>query len=142
MEEPRNAFIGKTQQPSPEEISAALGPAIGPWTEFVDWMADKLGVETQEWKGVYVNKYGWSLRLKLKKRTIVYMVPCAGCFRVAFVLGDKAVAAARQAKLPMKIQQALAEAPRYPEGTGLRLTVKKATDLAPLRTLAEVKLAH
>ena len=137
-----NAFIGRTEQPSPEEISAALGPTASLWNEFVEWMAATLGAGTQEWKGVCVKKYGWSLTLKVKKRTIVYLGPCIGCFRVAFALGDKAVAAAKQTKLPKKILQALAEAPHYPEGTGLRLVVNKAADLNAIRTLAEIKLAH
>ena len=137
-----NAFIGKTEQPSTVEIAAALGPTIGLWNELIEWMANELGVVAQEWKGICVHKYGWSLTLKLKKRTILYMGPCMGCFRVAFSLGDKAMAAAKQAKLPRKILQALDEAPRYAEGTGLRLVVKKAADLAPVRKLAEIKLAH
>ena len=137
-----NAFIGKPEQPSPEEISAALGPTASLWNEFVEWMAARLGAGTQEWKGVCVKKYGWSLTLKAKKRTIVYLGPCIGCFRVAFALGDKAVAAAKQTKLPKKILQALADAPRYPEGTGLRLVVNKAADLEAIRKLAEIKLAH
>ena len=137
-----NAFIGKKKQPSQAEVTKALGPAAGLWTELIAWMADNLGVATQEWKGICVDKYGWSLTLKQKKRTIVYLGPCNGCFRVAFALGDKAVAAAKAEKLPRKIQQALAEAPRYAEGTGLRLMVNKAADLAPIRKLAEIKLAH
>ena len=137
-----NAFIGKTEQPSAVEIAAALGPTAPLWNELIEWMADKLGVADQEWKGICVHKYGWSLTLKLKKRTIIYLGPCIGCFRVAFTLGDKAVAAAKEAKLPRKILQALAEAPRYAEGTGLRLVVNKAADLAPIRKLSEIKLAH
>jgi hypothetical protein len=137
-----NAFIGKAGQPSPEEVAKVLGPAAGPWNELIGWMATTLGVATQEWKGIYVHKYGWSFRLKLKKRTIVHMAPCTSCFRVAFVLSDKAMAAAKEAKLPAKIQKALAEAPRYPEGNGLRLVVTKAADLAPIRKLAEIKLAN
>lgn len=137
-----NAFIGKPRQPSPAEVTAALGPSAGPWNELIESMANNLGVATQEWKGVCVNKYGWSLRLKLKERVIVHLAPCVGCFRVAFIFGDKALAAAKQAKLPKKILQALAEAPHYAEGTGLRLVVNKSADLAPLRKLAEIKLAH
>ena len=142
MEDVRNAFIGNSNQPSPEEIQAALGPSVALWTEFVDWMANNLGVQEQEWKGIVVKKYGWSLRLKLKNRTIVHLSPCTGCFRVAFILGDKTLTAAKAAKLPKKILQALADAPRYPEGTGLRLLVRTAADLKPIRTLAEIKLAH
>jgi Protein of unknown function (DUF3788) len=137
-----NAFIGKAEQPSSQEIAAALGTSAAQWNELIAWMATRLGVATQEWKGIYVHKYGWSLTLKLKKRTIVYMGPCIGGFRVAFTLGDKAVAAAKAAKLPARIQKALAEAPRYAEGTGLRLVVTRAADLAPVRKLAEIKLAN
>jgi Protein of unknown function (DUF3788) len=137
-----NAFIGKAEQPSPEEVAAALGPAAGSWNELIAWMATTLGVAFQEWKGIYVHKYGWSFRLKLKKRTIVHMAPCRGCFRVAFVLSDKALAAAKEAKMPAKIQKALAEAPRYPEGNGLRLVVTKPADLAPIHKLAKIKLAN
>jgi hypothetical protein len=140
--EVQNAFIGKAEQPSPAEVSAALGPSAGPWNELIDTMANKLGVATQEWKGIYVHKYGWSLQLKRKKRTIVHLAPCVGCFQVGFLLGDKALAAAKQAKSPKKILQALDDAPHYPEGTGLRLVVNKAADLAPIRKLAEIKLAH
>ena len=34
------------------------------------------------------------------------------------------------------------EAPRYPEGTGVRLEIKARKDLAVVKKLAEVKLAN
>jgi hypothetical protein len=137
-----NAFIGRKEQPSAEAVAAVLGPADSLWNELIAWMADQLGVATQEWKGVYVHKYGWSLRLKLKQRNILYLGPCSGCFRVSFVLSDKAMAVAKAAKFPKKIMQTLAEAPRYPEGNGVCMVVIKASDLVPIRKLAEIKLAH
>ena len=137
-----NAFIGKKEQPSPEDVAAALGPAASLWDELIDSMAREAGVPTQEWSGIYVHKYGWSLKLKLRKRTIVYLAPCHCCFRVAFIFGDKAMVAAKEAKFPKKIQDALAAAPRYPEGHGLRLVINKAADLAPIRKLAAIKLAN
>jgi hypothetical protein len=72
----------------------------------------------------------------------VYLAPCVGCFRVAFILGDKAVAAARQGDLSKSTLKLIDEAPRYPEGTGLRLTVKAAKNLAAIRKLALIKLAN
>jgi hypothetical protein len=137
-----NAFIGKTERPSPEELANVLGPSAEAWSEFIAWMADELRVTTQEWKGVYPKKYGWSLRLKIKSRNIVYLGPSAGCFQVAFVLGDRAVKAARETRFPAAVSQAIAEAPHYPEGTGVRLIVKSAKDLAPIRKLAEIKVAN
>jgi hypothetical protein len=139
METP-NAFIGKATLPTPEEVSAALGATAEVWKQLVDWLAEQ-GVADLEWKSVSP-KYGWGLRMKLKKRTIVYLGPCDGCFRVAFVLGDRAVAAARQSNLSKGALKLLDEAPRYAEGTGMRLMVKASDDLADVRQLARIKLAN
>jgi hypothetical protein len=139
METP-NAFIGRTTLPTTQELSAALGSTAAEWKQLVDWLAEE-GVADQEWKSSAA-KYGWSLRLKRKKRTIIYLAPCNGCFRVSFVLGDRAVAAARESDLPMAVLKLLDEAPRYAEGTGLRLLVKGPKDLAPIRKLALIKLAN
>lgn len=134
-----NAFIGKASQPTPEEIEVALGSSAAAWYQFVDWIEHEKGVTTEEWKSD-APKYGWSLRLKKKDRTIVYLAPCAGCFRASFILGDRAMKAARHTRFPQKVAEAIAGAPHYGEGTGVRLVVKKPTDLPPIRTLAEIKL--
>jgi hypothetical protein len=136
-----NAFIGKLVQPTPQELSTALGPAAKAWQEFVNWLAVTQGVHDQQWKATS-SKYGWSLRLNLNKRTIVYLIPCRGCFRVGFVLGDAAVAAAHKSNLPKSLLRLLDDAPRYAEGTGLRLIVKETNDLESIRQLTAVKLAN
>jgi len=136
-----NAFIGKAEQPTTEEVSAALGSSTKVWKQLVDWLAEEQGVAIEEWKSVS-RKYGWSLRLKLKKRTIVHLSPCNGCFRVVFILGDRAMKAARQSNLPKSVAKALEDAPRYTEGTGVRLIVREAEELAAIRKLALVKLAN
>jgi hypothetical protein len=139
METP-NAFVGRTTLPTSKEVAMGLGASAGLWKQLVDWLAEQ-GVAEQEWKSVSA-KYGWALRLKLKKRTIVYLGPCDGCFRVAFVLGDKAVAAARTSELSKSTLKLIEEAPRYAEGTGVRLVVKTPRDLAAIRKLALIKLAN
>lgn len=137
-----NAFIGKISQPTSTEITAALGTTADLWQQLIDWLAAKQGVTEQDWKPVYPHKYGWSVKMKFKKRTIVYLGPCDGCFRASFILGDKAVAAARAAKLSISLMKRIDEARRYPEGTGVRLTVKRAADLAAVRALVQIKLAN
>ena len=135
-----NAFVGKTTTPTAEEVAAAPGPAAEVWKQLVDWMAEQ-EVTVQEWNS-YSAKSGWAMRLKVKKRNIVYLAPCDGCFRVALVLGDKAMAAAQQSKLSKSVLKALDEAPHYAEGTGIRLMVHESKDLHPIRILAAVKLAN
>jgi hypothetical protein len=139
MEAP-NAFIGRTTLPTPEEVSASLGSSAESWNQLIDWFVGH-NVSTQVWQSISP-KYGWGLRLKLKKRTIVYLGPCDGCFHVSFVLGDRAVAAALKADLSASTLKLLDEAPRYAEGTGLRLMVKVPKDLAAIHKLALIKLAN
>ena len=136
-----NAFVGKPQKPTEKEICAALGSSAEVWTQLVHWFAEREGVAVQEWKSVSP-KYGWSLRLKLKARTIVHMAPCRDCFQVAFILGDRAVKAALHSDLPKSLAQAIADAPRYAEGTGIRLVIRKADELGAVRKLAAIKLAN
>ncbi len=137
-----NAFLGRPKQPGDDEVVAALGPTAKLWNEFIEWMAKEEGVAGQEWKGICVNKYGWSLRLKQKSRNIVYLGPGEGCFMVSFVLSDKALKAAKEAQLPKTVADALATAPRYPEGNGVRLIVHRAGDLRAIKEIASIKLAN
>jgi hypothetical protein len=136
-----NAFIGKIKKPTMDEVYAALGSSAEIWKQLADELSTELGVNLQEWKSVSP-KYGWSLRLKLKKRTIVHLAPCNGCFRVLFILGDRAVKAAKQGDLPKNVVKMIEEAPRYTEGTGVRLMVNGAKDLEPIRKLVSIKLAN
>ncbi|MGD0293820.1 MAG: DUF3788 domain-containing protein [Terracidiphilus sp.] len=135
-----NAFIGKTTKPTEAEVAAAVGATAALWKQLVEWMAEQ-GATIQEWNS-YSPKAGWALKLKQKKRTIVYLGPCDGCFRAAFILGDKAVAAARKSDLAKSALKLLDEAPRYAEGTGVRLTVKAEKDLGAVKKLALIKMAN
>jgi Protein of unknown function (DUF3788) len=137
-----NAFRAKATQPSEAELAAALGPSSKLWNEFIQWMAAEEGVGTQEWKGICVNKYGWSLRLKQKSRNIVYLGPGEGCFMVSFVLSDKALQQAKETHLPKAVADTLASASHYPEGNGVRLVVQRASDLDAIRKIATIKLAN
>lgn len=135
-----NAFIGEPRKPTDKQLAAALGPAKAVWDQLLAKLAE-FGATGQEWKS-YSPKAGWSLRLKRKERTIVWLGPCPGIVRVAFILGDRAVETAREAKLPARVTKALAAATRYPEGTALRIETKSARDVATIIKLAEIKLAH
>ncbi len=136
-----NAFIGKKEQPLAGEVDAALAGAATLWHSYIDWLAERHAVRELEWKSSGA-KYGWSVRLKLKKRNILYMSPANGCFLVSFVLGDRAVAATAGAQLPAAIHKAISEAPKYAEGTGLRLLIRSKDDIPAIQKLAEIKLAN
>lgn len=99
MSEPApNAFIGWKERPADADLARALGGAKPLWDGLIADLADRHGVAVQEWQS-YSLKAGWALRLKRAKRTILWMAPCEGSFRVSFILGEKAVLAARQSGL-------------------------------------------
>jgi hypothetical protein len=136
-----NAFIGKTKQPTDGELTTALGPARATWDQLLADLDREHGANIHEWNS-YSPKAGWSLRVKRNARTIVWLGPRESCFIAAFVLGDKAMQAARASKLPQRIVKIMNEAPKYPEGNGVRIAMKSPKDLAAVKTLAAIKLAN
>ena len=136
-----NAFIGRTVAPNERDLAEALGPATAHWDAVVVDMAQDLGCADHEWKS-YGVKYGWSMRLKRGKRNIVHLSPRQGSFEVLFILGERAIAVARAGRLGARATALLDAAPRYPEGTGIRLEVKSARNLPLIRKLATIKIEN
>jgi hypothetical protein len=138
---PANAFIGKTTRPSDSELEQALGCAKPIWDELIADLASEHDVPISQWSS-YSVKAGWALRLKRGKRTIVWLSPYVGFFEVLFIFGDRALAATGQTRLPARVLRMLDAAPRYPEGTGLRLQIKASKDIPLVKRLAALKLQN
>ena len=135
-----NAFVDKPTKPTNAELAAVLGPAKALWDQLLAGLAERCSIDVQEWNS-YSRKAGWSLRLQHKKRNVVHLSPCRGCFRASFALGDKWVQAARQSGLPPSVIKIIKAAKRYAEGTAVRIEVKSARDLAVVEKLTAIKLA-
>jgi hypothetical protein len=138
---PPNAFIGAADAPTDASLAAALGPAKSVWDSLIDSLTTDGLIDTREWKS-YSRKAGWSLRLARGKRTIVWLAPCDRRIRVAFILGDRALFAARQSDLPARVLAVFEDAPGYPEGTGIRIHITSAKDIPAIRNLARIKCAN
>jgi len=138
---PPNAFAGQTERPTEKAVETTLAQTYGIWKQLIAELKQDLKLDGEEWNSSGV-KYGWALRLQLKKRNIVYLGPRMGWFLAAFVLGDKAVAVARKSELPAQVLKEIAEAKRYGEGTPVRIEVRKPEDLATVRALARIKVEN
>jgi hypothetical protein len=136
-----NAFVGQTTRPSDSDLERALARAKPVWDRLIADLASEHDVAIQEWKS-YSAKTGWALRLKRGRRTIVWLAPHNGYFQVLFIFGDRALVAARKSGLSARVLRTLDDAPRYPEGTGLRLQIKAAKDIPLVKTLAAIKLQN
>jgi hypothetical protein len=137
----KNAFAGHEKRPTENALSSALGNADALWKGLVADLKRDLKLDSEEWNS-YSIKAGWSLRLQWKKRNIVYLSPSTGCFLASLALGDKAVAAARIAKLPPSTRKLIEESKRYAEGTAVRIEVHDAKDANIVKTLAKIKLEN
>ena len=137
----QNAFAGQVECPAQKAVESALGRSSALWKQLVAELKRDLGLDSEEWNSSGV-KYGWSLRLQLKKRNIVYLGPRLGSFVAAFVLGDKGVAAARKSDLPANVLAMIADAKRYAEGTPVRIEVLKPEDLECVKLLARIKVEN
>jgi uncharacterized protein DUF3788 len=137
----QNAFAGQAEQPTQNAVETALGNSCVLWNQLVSELKQELKLDGEEWNSSGL-KYGWSFRLQLRKRNIVYLGPRAGSFRAAFILGDKAVTVAGRSKLPAYVLKMIAEAKRYGEGTPVRIEVSKPEDLEPVKILAKIKVQN
>jgi hypothetical protein len=134
-----NAFAGQMRKPTEAELVAAIGIRKNMWDQLIAELDEQGAFDQQQWHS-YSPKYGWSLRLIQKKRNILYMVPYRGYFQAAAIVGERALKTAKQSGLPAKLLKIIAAAPRYPEGTGIRIDVKTPADLKTVKALVAIKL--
>ncbi len=139
MEEP--FFADKSKKPSDADLAKALGGAKRHWDALrVHALAAIPGV-TEEWK-CYAGLSGWTLVLRSKRRSLVYLRPLAKHFMASLAFGAKAVAAAEASDLPARVIEMIQTAPEYPEGRAVRLNVKTAADAKVVEQLLAIKAAN
>ena len=136
-----SAFDDKSQEPKMADLEDTLGRSVAHWKSLVSHIEETFPPLEKIW-GFAGDKWGWSLRLKQKKRVILYMTPCRKHFLVGFVFGEKAVKAARGCPLPDSILAVIDEAPKYGEGYGFRIEVRTKRELEAVKELASVKMAR
>ena len=136
-----SVFADKASPPDTRELAAALGPAGTWWEELVTALAARYEPLTETWK-FGGKQWGWTLQLKRRKRTVLYLTPCEGHFIAGFALGEKAVKAAPQSDLPASVLTVIDEARKYAEGRAVRLEVRRKVDIESVEKIAAAKMAN
>jgi uncharacterized protein DUF3788 len=135
-----SAFDDKASPPGQRALEEMLGRTSRLWVRLKDDLQAAYGPLIEEWK--FSGKaYGWSCRLKQKKRTLVYMTPCRTYFLASFARGEKACLAAETVRLSPPVLAIIHRAPRYAEGRGVRIPVRSKRDLEDVEKLAAIKVA-
>lgn len=138
MEE--GVFGVSTRRPTSEDVARELGRSWAAWQTLMSGLSDRFPPLTEEWKFAGAHG-GWSLKVKRKKRTVIYLRPCRKYFRVALILGDKAVKKALQSELPKPVVTEVRRAKKYPEGRVLRFEIRFKKELSAIMHLAEAKMS-
>ncbi len=133
-------FMDKSQIPTDSELREALGEKYELWMEIRDRVYEKYPEGCEEWN-FPGKKYGWSYRIKDKKRAIVYLLPRDQAFLTAFVFGGKAFEAILSSEVSEQIKSDLEVAKVYAEGRGVRIPVPDRTILKDIFSLIDIKLA-
>lgn len=128
------------RSPESEDLALLLGSAVEHWYRLIASVTQEHEPVCELWH-FGGSKNGWILRLKRKERIILYMIPQAGGFLVAFVLGERAVERAFAAPLPATVRDLIDEAPRYAEGRGFRMPIRGDEDIRAVLQLAAAKMA-
>jgi hypothetical protein len=136
-----SAFDDKTRPPHEDELAAVLGNKFSLWKDLQSRIAARFAPLAIDW-GYASKSTGWGLRLKQEKRTVLYMTPCQGYFLASFALGEKAVKAAHEHKLPSEVLEVIDNAPRYAEGRGVRFEVRSAKDVRNVEKVAIIKMVN
>lgn len=136
-----SVFTYRATTPTIKDLELALGSVYQIWQQVVrlTYLAYPEGIEEWNFPG---KNYGWSFRIKDKRRAILYLLPRQGYFKVAFVFGDKAVKDILASSVADQIKADLQKARKYAEGRGVGIVVKKPVDITDVDQLISIKLAH
>ena len=133
-------FMDKSQIPTDDDLRRALGDKYSLWMEIRDRVIHLYPDRAEEWNFPGKN-YGWSFRIKDKKRAIIYLLPREGAFLAAFVFGGKAMEAILESDVSELIKSDLKAAKVYAEGRGIRIPVPDSAALEDIFRLTDIKLA-
>ena len=133
-------FMDKSVLPEDADLRGALGDTYELWMEIRDRVYEKYPEGIEEWN-FPGKKYGWSFRIKDKKRAIIYLLPREGAFMAAFVFGGRALDAILKSDVSEQIKSDLEGAKVYAEGRGIRIPVPDRSALKDISSLIDIKLA-
>ena len=138
---PISSFMVKNQIPNEEGLYEVLGTTYPLWKIIERDVFEKDTTAKPEWHYSGV-KFGWSYRIKDKKRVIVYLLPRNKYFKVAFVFGQKATDSIMNSTINNQIKTALQDAKGHAEGRGIRIDIKEDSLIEDIKKLILIKINH
>jgi hypothetical protein len=136
-----STFMVKKDIPDDQKLLESLGNAFPLWQLLKDYTHAKYPNAIDDWN-FPGEKYGWSFRIKDKKRAILYFLPRKNYFKVALVFGQKATDQIMQSAISDDIKKELESARVYAEGRGIRIEVRDESIISVIKILIDIKIAN
>ena len=136
-----NIFTEKGLIPTDQDLIENLGTTYALWHQLQEFVLERYPKGLKEWN-YPGKKYGYSYRIKDKKRAILYFLPRKNHFMVAFVFGQKATDLIMESDIALEIKTELIKARKYAEGRGIRIEVKNDFNIPDIKKLVKIKLAN
>lgn len=133
-------FGDKNTIPVDNDLIEALGEGHGFWKDIRDYVYLRYPNAIDEWKHSGI-KYGWSFRIKDRKRVIVYLSPRDKFFKVVMVFGQKAMDRIMNTDISDEIKEMLSSAIVYAEGRCIRIDVVDNNYIGDIKKLIDIKLS-
>jgi hypothetical protein len=137
----KSIFTEKKQVPDQKDLQKALGATYDLWNSIIAYVRDQYPAALEQWN-FPAEKYGWSFRIKDKKRAIIYLLPREQYFKVAFVFGQKATEQIMRSGVSEAIKTDLQAARLYAEGRGIQIEVKNKKILKDIHELINIKISN
>lgn len=131
--------MDKSSMPTIKDLENALGNTYKFWKNTVDFTKQVYPEVIEDWN-YSGDKFGWSFRLKDKKRVLVYLLPRNKFFKVAFVFGQKATDKIFESPISENIKNEIRSAKVYAEGRGIRIEIKDKSKIHDIEKLIEIKI--
>jgi Protein of unknown function (DUF3788) len=124
-------FGNPIHEPAEEALEAVLGAAIGHF-DIVRGLARDF---TQEWS--FFRGSGWMLRIHDGRKSLLYLIPLRGAFRVSMAIRESERDAFANDPGLAPLHAALTAAKKVPEGFAVVFDADGLGDFDPLRSLIE-----
>lgn len=135
-----SVFLDKEQMPDDDGLKQHLDKTFDYWKRIREYVLVQYPKGEELWS-YFSKKYGWSYRIKDKRRAIIYLSPRAGYFLVTMVFGFRAVDHIVATELDPWIRDTLKNSKAFPEGKVIRIPVKDESWLDSIEALVKIKLA-
>jgi hypothetical protein len=136
-----SAFDDRDLKPRDSDLAAVLGDSQDLWTDLQSKIEEQFQPLSVDWT-FSGKKWGWSLRLKQKKRAVLYMTPRSSYFVAGLAVGQRAVDAAHQSDLPQSTLEMIDGSDVYAEGRAVRFEVRTREDVGTAVRIAAIKMAN